>query len=167
MELSEKDRLIIANQLKILEKLYPEEAEYYAQHRKAIEHGYRLHYDWLTEHFYEEMTEEECKEVLDILEMYRIITFSFQKLSDKKGVDERRLRFQGFDGNEEGRQFSYALYFIVDLGRFDELRYGAQYPDLNSHAPMLDQYRRMLTVWHSFDNRFELNKAQLCQVLEA
>ncbi len=63
MELNEKDRLIIANQLKIIEKLYPEEADYYAKHGKVVEQGYKLHYSWLVEHLYDEMTEDECREV--------------------------------------------------------------------------------------------------------
>jgi uncharacterized protein len=167
MELSKKDRLIIANQLKILEKLYPDEARAYAQHRKAIEDGYSLHYDRLVEHFGEEMTEDDCREVLDILDMYRTITFSSEKIDDKRGIDEMWVRFRGFDGNNEGSQFSYALYFIVDLERFAELKYGAQYPDLNSHAPTLDKYRRMLRVWRSFENRFDLDKTRLIQVLGA
>jgi hypothetical protein len=116
-----KDRLIIANQLKILEKLYPEEAESYSTQRKAIEKGYKLHYSWLTEWFYEEMPEDECREVLDILEMYRAITFSYQKAQDKKGLEESKIKFRGFDGNEESKQFGYAMYFIADLGRYDEL----------------------------------------------
>lgn len=167
MELNEKERFIIANQLKILEKLYPEEADYYAKHRKAVEHGYQLHYPWLVEHFYEEMTEGECQEVLDILEMYRAITFSFKELQDKSGIDEGRVRFSGFDGNNEGKQFSYAQYFIVDLGRFEELSYDAKYPNFNSHREMLEKYRRMLLVWRGYQKRFELDRSQLLKLLEA
>lgn len=167
MDLNEKDRLIISNQLKILERLYPEEAAYYAQHRKAVEHGYRLHYAWLIEHFYEEMTEEECREVLSVLDMYRAITLSFQKLEDKTGIDEPQVRFRGFDGNNEGKQFSYAQYFIVDLGRFDELKYDSKYPDFNSHMPMLGKYRRMLSAWMGYENRFQLDRTQLLQVIGA
>ena len=167
MELNEKDRLIIANQLKILEKLYPEEADYYAKHRKAVEQGYKLHYSWLVEHFYDEMTEDECREVLDILDMYRAIAFSFKKLQDKSGIDERSVRFAGFDGNNEGKQFSYAQYFIVDLGRFEELSCDAKYPDFNSHREMLGKYRRMLQKWRGYTERFELDRSQLRELLEA
>jgi uncharacterized protein YfbU (UPF0304 family) len=167
MDLSEKDRLIISNQLKILEKLYPEEADYYSTHRKAIEQGYKLHYNWLVEHFYDEMSQEECREVLDILEMYRAITFSYRRLTDKNGIDEKQIRFKGFDGNNEGKQFGYALYFIVDLKRYDELRYGVEYPDFNSGTPMLDRYKKMLKLWEGYSKSFELTREQIVELLKA
>lgn len=43
MELSKLERLNLINQFFILEKLYPEDANYYATHRKAIQEGYKLH----------------------------------------------------------------------------------------------------------------------------
>lgn len=167
MELTKKERLIIANQLKILEKLYPEEADYYAKNRKALEEGYGLHYSSLTDHFYEEMSKEKCQEVLDILDMYRAITYSYQSLEDKSEINQCWLRFRGFDGNNEGKQCSYTQYFILDLGRFEELKYGNKYPNFNSHAQVLDKYRRMLAVWESFDKKWEIDKDRLIQVLEA
>lgn len=167
MDLSKKDRLIIANQLKILEKLYPDEADYYAKHRKAIEDGYKLHYNWLVENFYHEMSEEECKEVLEILDMYRALTFSYQHLDNKSEIDETEIRFRGFDGNNETSQYSYTQYFIVDLGRFDELTYGAKYSNFNSHCPMLDRYHRMVAVWKQCRDKFNLSKDEIRKILEA
>jgi hypothetical protein len=167
MHLDEKDRLIIANQLKILEKLYPEEAEYYAHHRKAVEEGYSLHYSWLVEHFYDEMSEDECKEVLDILDMFRAITFSLNKLNDTSRLDVPRLKFRGFDGNHETRQFSYTQYFISDLGRYEELKYGAESGYFNSHAPMIDAYREMLKRWRDNGKSFEMSKSELAALIES
>ena len=37
-------RFELINQLLILEKLYPDEADHYAQNRKALEYGFELHY---------------------------------------------------------------------------------------------------------------------------
>lgn len=165
-ELTERDRLIIANQLKVLEKLYPDEAKDYSLHRKAIEDGYKLHYSWLTDRLYDEMSEEDCKEVLDILEMYRAITFSYQRAKDKEGLDESEIKFHGFDGNEECKQFGYAMYFIIDLGRYDELRGKAEYPDLNSHGFItLSQYRKMLKIWKSYKDKHLLTIAQIKELL--
>lgn len=39
MKLSKLERLILANQFKILEALYPDDAESYENNRKAIEEG--------------------------------------------------------------------------------------------------------------------------------
>jgi uncharacterized protein YfbU (UPF0304 family) len=166
MELTCKDRLIIANQFKILEKLYPEEAQDYSQHRKAVENGYSLHYSWLTENFNEEMTKEECQDVLDILEMYRAITFSYKKITDQSDINHDWLEFKGFDGHKETRQLSYAQYFITDLGRYEELKYGAEYPDFNSGRGTLEKYRRMLNYWvNDTAKSFELSKSQLKELL--
>ena len=167
MKLDLKDRLIISNQLKILEKLYPEDANYYSQHRTAIEQGYELHYPWLIEHFYDEMSSAECKEILDILDMYRAITFSTKKIDDLTGVNEYWLQFKGFDGNNESKQLAYAKYFIIDLGRYEELKYGMEFPTLNSHSQTLEKYRRMLSHWQTHGKSFELSKTDLMNLLEA
>ena len=79
MELNIKERLQLSYQLRILEKLYPDEQEYYANHRKAIEDGYQLHYDWITEHLSDGLTSEQCTFVLDVLDMYASFQFSVRQ----------------------------------------------------------------------------------------
>ena len=167
MELNKIERLIISNQFKILEKLYPEEAEYYSKNRKALENGYKLHYQWIFENIYDEMSEEECQEVIDILNMYRSLTFSYQKLSDKSGIEESDIRFPGFDGNNEISQYSYTNYFTLELNRFNELTNGSEYADFNSHCEMLDCYRRMLAEWNKYDDKQNLTKEKINSILKA
>ncbi len=167
MELSKMERLNLSFQLKILEKLYPEEASYYAEHRKAIEEGYSLHYDWLLETIHDEMSIEECKEVLDILDMYRAITYSLEKIEDKSNLNETYLKFSGFDGNHESEQLAYTRYFIYDLDRYKELTYGNDLPDLNSHCPMLGKYRKMLVEWKKCENQLNLSKESINQIINA
>lgn len=157
-------RYELINQLLILEKLYPEEADYYAKNRKALENGYKLHYSWLTENISDGLSEEECKEVLDILDMYRSITFSWQRLHGSEELPEK-MKFRGFDGNNETALMGYVQYFVIDLERFDELKYGNERPYFNSHCPMLNKYRRMLSVWKQYD--FDLTEDQIASVLEA
>jgi len=165
MNLTKVERLLIVNQFKILENLYPDEAKYYAQQRKAVEYGYTLHYDVVFDALYNEMSQSDCQEVLDILSMYRALTFSYQALSNKKGIEEDNIRFEGFDGNEETSQYLYAKYFILDLERFDELTYGEKHPEFNSHAPKLRRYREMLAVWRSYTDNHNLNKEQIINIL--
>lgn len=161
MELTKFERLVLSNQFKILEGLYPEEKEYYEIHRKAIDEGYQLHYNDAFEVLSEdEMSKEDCREVLDILNMYRAITFSYKKLpdNDKSGIREESIKFRGFDLNdrEEAKRLMYTRYFIVDLDRFEELRYGDKYRDFNSHRPMLNRYRKMLSRWNEMGKKYEL-----------
>ena len=167
MNLSKKDRLIISNQFKILERLDPVEADYYANQRKAIEHGYELHYDWLAENMYDGLSREECQEVLEILSMYRSFDRSFHRLDDKEDLSEEAIRFDGFDGNNETNQYSYVRYFILDLGRFDELAYNAEATSFNSNCPMLEIYRRRISVWNEYENKLHLQPMQIKSILEA
>jgi len=114
MKLDIKERLTLSFQLKILEKLYPEDKEYYANHRKAIEDGYELHYDWITEHLSEGLTSEECTFVLDVLDMYAAFHFSFKQLKSPTKLTEKAVIFPRFDGNNESMYMAYTNYFIED-----------------------------------------------------
>lgn len=171
MHLDDKDRLFLINQYLILEKLYPEESYYYRNKRKAIEGQFELHYDMLDESSKDRMTSDECKEVMDILDMFRAISFSLQKMPEehKEKLDFHYLVFRGFDGNNEGRHFSYALYLVNDLGRWEELKEGKDYKDLNSHAPVLEMYRSMLGAWQKYpvERRFNLSRDDLLEITSA
>ncbi|WCM26296.1 YfbU family protein [Sphingomonas sp. QA11] len=167
MELTKKERLGYIYQLRILEALYPDEAIDFARKRTALEDGYSLHYEWLTETLSDDMSAEECREVLNILDMYRAITFALQKLDEGDALRGHRLaKFLGFDGNNEGQLMAYVRYFIMDLDRFDELKEG-KFPSFNSHMPMLDTYRAMLERWNLIEDRFEPSRAQIAAVLGA
>lgn len=168
MKLSKVERLMLVNQYLILEKLYPDEQEFYANNRKAVEEGFELHYSDLFTGFSDEtLTEEECREVLDILSMFRSITFSYEGLEDKEGIKEYYIKFDGFDLNDEyeGRRVIYARYFINDLDRFEELKYGNKYADCNSHSLRMDRYRQMLSRWNMMDNKYELSKNDIIKII--
>jgi len=165
MQLSKLERLTLINQYQILEKLNPEESEFYARHRKALEEGYVLHYEWIFNNLHEEMFEEQCREVQDILEMYRAISFAYMKEHDVKEVKKEKYQFQGFDGNNEPEQRSYASYVVHDLGRYGELKYHGEYTEFNSHSPMLEQYRTMLKHWKSHGKNMTLTIEQADELL--
>ncbi|KAB8153470.1 YfbU family protein [Kordia sp. TARA_039_SRF] len=167
MKLDTKERLSLSFQLKILEKLYPEEAEYYANHRKAIEDGYELHYSWLTEHLSDGLTSDECTEVLDILDMYTGLYYSFQALKDPKELTIESVRFPGFDGNNEIMRMAYTKYFIEDLDRFEWIKKltNGYY---NSHMRMIPKYQKMLSRFkdYSIEERHSLNEGQIKELIE-
>ena len=96
--------------------------------------------------------------------MYRSITFSWQRLHKSEEIPDS-LKFLGFDGNYETELMGYVQYFILELGRFNELTYGKEHPYFNSHCPMLEKYQRMLTIWRQYD--FDLTKDQIVAVMEA
>ena len=76
-----------------------------------------------------------------------------------------KIKFKGFDGNNEPDLRSYVQYFIMELDRFDELKYGQSFPSFNSHTRMLERYRNQLNIWRNFD--FDLNEEQITAILEA
>ncbi|QAA31315.1 YfbU family protein [Clostridium manihotivorum] len=169
MELTRVERIILANQYRILEALYPEDAESYANNRKALEEGFELHYSELFGSLSEnELNSEECREVIEILNLYRALTFSYEELEDKSDLDEYAVMFRGFDLNDEyeGKRVIYARYFINDLDRFEELKYGKSYAECNSHSEMMPKYRRMLDKWQKLGKSFELTKDQIISIVK-
>lgn len=97
-------------------------------------------------------------EVGNILTMWRVLTGGYDRLSeeDQKEVlthtshrarEDGKLRFPGFDGNEESAHLSVAMFLVEKMNRFQEL----DARNLNSHWPMLDEYRRM---WDVFNDGF-------------
>jgi uncharacterized protein YfbU (UPF0304 family) len=168
MRLSRTERWILSNQFRILEALYPEEAKNLAEQRIALERGYELHYDWLCEYIWDDdavLTSEECREILDILTMFSSLQRGYEALADRNSIEERRIRFRGFDGNSETAQMAYAEYYCgQDGGRYQDLNLGG---DFNSHMPMLDIYRRMLAAWRASECTHDLTADDICRILTA
>jgi uncharacterized protein len=169
MQLTRTERWMLANQYRILEALYPNEAKVFAEARTALEDGYELEYKTLVQNIYDgddTMSEAECNEVLDTLQMYSDLHFSYERLDDKSGIDPEKLAFEGYDGNNETKFMAYARYFTSSGGgRFTELVKG----DLNSHGRMRDVYQRQRRVWWQFQGRDEpyLTKENIQEILEA
>jgi uncharacterized protein len=165
MKLSRVERWMLVNQMRILEALYPDEAKSIAEQREALEAGYELHYGGFAEHIYDEkdaLSPEACREVLDILSMHRALKFGYDALKDKSGIEESRVTFVGFDGNNETTLMGYTRWFCdSDGGRFKELNRG---DDFNSHDPMLANYRAMLTEWEKSKDKNRLTKDDIIRI---
>src|SRR5688572_15542499 len=102
MDLSRTERLILANQYRILEALFPADADYYRDKRTALEHGFEYHYDEVAGDILSDtLSAERCNEVIEILQMYRSLTYAYRALEDKSGIEPRAIDFPGFDGNHE------------------------------------------------------------------
>lgn len=165
MELSKKDRLMLINQYRILSILNPDGASSYNIRIKMLEQGYSLHYDEMVNWIDDGMSEGECKEIIDILEMYRCLWHSYKKLRDKKGISRKDVRFPGFDAKDEERELNYAEYVMYSLKRYKEFHQRRKLPNHDSYKVMLGQYRSMLSVWNSLGNRRLLTKEEIIQIL--
>ena len=162
-----KDRLNYSLQLRILESLNPED-ESFKNMRIAIEEGYTIHYQDLFESISEELSLNDCRFVLDVLEMYRGLIFSALALNDLELIT--KVKFKGFDFNDnlEGKMASYARYFVFDLRRYDEIKDNSN-GDFSSHTIMQNKYQRMLSIWKEYDYmaRYHLSKEQIESILNA
>lgn len=166
MELDRVQRLILSNQYMILETLRPEDADWYAQARQALDDGYELEYGILSQYIAEDqLSTEECVEVHDILNMFSCLHAAYRDIDDKSGIDDAALRFSGFDGNAESKQLAYLRYTCEVKGYrrsfIDAL------DDLNSHWPMLEEYRNMLREWNRSDDPSDLTREDIRRIMEA
>ncbi len=144
LNLSLTERIILANQLRILERLDEGEAKYYSHLRDALERGYELEYAELATAFSDDgLTEAECNEVYEILEMHRALNYGQRELPADAGISAADVKFRGFDGNNETRHMAY-VRFIRSEEKYEEM---GDPNGFNSHMPMLGRYRRMLRVY--------------------
>lgn len=164
MQLSRLERLMLSNQFKILSLLEPKEAAYYEQAKEILDNGYEGHYEGLFQDTDEEtLSEEECGEVTEILNMFRNINYGLSKLGDTSGIWMHKATFDGFDFNDshELRLGKYAEFFCEKLDRFDEIRPQSY----NSHALRLDDYREMLSRMPNIRGTEVMTKEQIIAVV--
>jgi len=111
-------------------------------------------------------------ETVEIMGMWDNIEFAYEQLSDgdkervKKEAEPfgEHARFRGFDGNNETEHLSIARFLIDKLDRFSRFKGRS----LNSHAPSLDTYNRMLSAYKEVvrsDPMPPLSASQLIQIL--
>lgn len=154
------DRQILSLLHRILGRVLPDDAndvdgdlEYQLMRAQILEAGFTGEYWYETAGFQTELSKRDCGRVADILDMFRVITLSIERL-DREGsaVDEKlkfRLEFMGFDYNDalEGHMAGYVSFLMSD-DRWTELKPQLERHDNgNSHQPMLDTYMRMLAEY--------------------
>lgn len=154
------DRQVLSLLHRILGRVLPKDAndvdgdlESQLMRARILESGYTGEYWYETAGFSTELSKRDCDRVSDILEMFRIITYSIEHLKEQ-GVDldeklPNKLEFQGFDHNDalESHMASYVDFLMRD-DRWTELKPQLERHDHgNSHSRMLDTYLRMLTEY--------------------
>ena len=169
------ERQILVNQLRILKQFESsnEVKKDYDNQIEALESGYELHYQDAFENISEDvLTADECREVLEVLEMFRGIMYSYKALERENNVKELKLSkiaFAGFAGNYETKQMFYVRYFINQLDRYGEIQETANFSDnFNSHRQMLSIYREMLRLWtqyrHTLSNPYLMTVEEIMQL---
>ena len=140
-KLTNAERLILANQYKILSHL--EEDESYGRLADELLEGHEWLYSQSLDNVSEVMPAQDAEHVITILGIFGDLRDSYAQLTDKSGIDPHDVTFLGFDGNNESdlRSFARALRkadrFVDTLG--DEVK--------NSHMPTTELYGRMIDKW--------------------
>lgn len=147
MQLTNTERVMLANQYRILAKLNNEDEEtgYYTKKAHIIEHGYEWYYDQILS-VHETVPTAISTETMDILMMFRQLdAYVAQLPGDQRAtLDLDKLKFDGFDGNNDPH-YHFATFIIDKDDRFVE-RKGTY---LNSHtSASIGKYRRMLPVYN-------------------
>jgi len=154
------DRQVLSLLHRILARVLPEDAndvdgdaDYQLERAQVIESGFTEEYWREVAGFRTELSKRDCGRVLDILSMFRAITFSFKRLEEQGSTvaDElsHRLEFRGFDHNDglESHMASY-VEFLVDEDHWTELQPQLERnDDGNSHHRTLGTYLRMLAEY--------------------
>jgi len=160
--LTKIERLILSNQYRILEKLHADdeyEKRSFARFAEIVESGYVSMYRHAMERINDELPEEISEEVLSILDMHKTMLFSLGEKPNPKDLE--RVKFQGFDANNEGEHLSFARFYADD---------GKKYPELqifNSHHSTLPRYRKMLAEWSRMGREPHLTRPQIESIVEA
>jgi uncharacterized protein YfbU (UPF0304 family) len=162
--LSKIERLMLANQFKILSVLDPDEAEYYDRVREALNDGFVSAYQDAFNQIYDGLSREDCRLVNDAFCVYDAIQRSYKKLTDTNGIEESAVGFPGFDGNNETSFMAYAEFVREREGRFDYLIVDSD--GMNSHWPYVGKYRRMVEIWRrEMAGSYELSREQIAKLL--
>lgn len=148
MELTEKERLILYNQYEILKKLNPDDKDSYEIDQEILINGFKFNYSDLVSGFMKEIGEDVSEFVINVLQMYRVLNNSYDKLKkeDKGKINLYDISFKGFDGNEETDYYTYAKFYINKLERYGELKESEHF-EMNSHRNMINNYKNMVRRW--------------------
>ena len=166
--LDEFQRLTLINQYSILLDLAnlrndEHSVEKYKQYIKILECGYSGEYSIFLEGLSDEFSKEDSDLVWDILQIYSNIQYSYRKIKNPK-IAESKIRFAGFDGNNEIKYYAFCNFVLFDLNRFDELTEGGRC-DFNSHCRCCEKYKKMQQKWISMGRPFELSEDDILNLL--
>ncbi|KAB0653898.1 YfbU family protein [Acinetobacter bohemicus] len=152
-KLTNTERLILANQYKILSKL--SDNDYERDYNQQLSDNLLSGHKWLYEdHFQiisDDLADEDTDLVVETLSLYTTLRNNYDDLDDKTVIDEHKITFLGFDGNNE----SELMTFTKALKENDRFTRIIEKGLTNSHSPMRHKYQTMLNKWK------ELNKKEI------
>lgn len=154
------DRQVLSLLHRILARVLPADANdvdgdiaYQLMRAEILEEGFTGEYWYETAGFRTELSKRDCGRVLDILDMFRMITYSLDRMEKEGSPVEAKLalelEFRGFDHNDPlESHMAHYVDFVMRDDRWIELKPQLARNDIgNSHAPSLPTYVRMLSEY--------------------
>jgi uncharacterized protein len=160
--LSKAERLVLVNQYKTLQAVNAADehmVKHYHRLEEIFERGYVQLYGTAFSDLWDELPPEVSEEALSILDMHRAMLWSLGQSPNPKDVE--RVKFIGFDGNNESDHLGFAEFFTQDGDKYKELHI------FDSHHVTLPRYRRMLEEWKRMERNPHLTREQIDRILEA
>nr|WP_282554453.1 YfbU family protein [Providencia sp. G1(2023)] len=154
-------RLILSNQYKMMTMLDPDNAERYRRLQTIIERGYGLQMRELDRDF-GHLSEDTCRTVIDIMEMYHALQVSYSNMANKEEIDGRRVQFFGLWCRNRSTLFELRPLYGTHASRCRSGTHG-----FNSQTPMWDKYVRMLAIWHACPRQYHLSAVEISQIFNA
>ena len=151
MHLTPQEKLILHNQFEILKHVNPDDFSRYQEKQEILEIGSDTDCEELF-NFLNGTPNEVASEVWDILDMFKALTFSYDKLSDVADLKREDVLFSGFDGNEECSYYIYAQWLIEERNKYQEFATC----EVNSHCNRLDVYRKMMGIYNTVKQKHEI-----------
>lgn len=166
MKITSAQRLILSNQYQLMSQLDPQNTDKYARLKVIVERGYKLQLRELDKDF-GEISEETCREVIDIMEMYHALNESYSMLTpnEQEDIDSRRLQFWGFDAATESSLMHYVRFLTENEGLYPQFDKAQHH--FNSQQPMQEKYQRMLISWRHCPRQYHLSQAEINRVMNA
>lgn len=161
IELTDKERLFLANQHEILGHLNKDNSDYHFKLAEQLRDGHEWLYSQSFDNFSENLPDDAAELVLNILQIYEMIQDAYDGLSDKSLISEHQIKFPGFDGNNETEFMGFVDALEKDNRFVDVIQTGNR----NSHSPKVHVYERMIAKWQEFGEPYSLTKEQLIEIL--
>lgn len=159
------ERLILAQQSRILAAVDPKQREDHIFVAEIFENGFTDFYDEAFIVITPEFGKEDSDYVRTIMGIYLDIQYSYDnKLTEEERKEVGDATFLGFDGNDTQDIYRARFArFCMNHGQYKSLR--CMSSDLNSHMPVGQKYTSMIRRYEEMGSPRELTADQIKNVI--
>ena len=120
MKLTDAERVILYRLHEVLALMQPEQAEHHQNKMEILDSGF--HEQLYNFHLSKPFSKVDSEFAMDVLDMYRALHDSYRALPEKdnKLVDQSKVLYSGFDGNNESELKAFVRFLILKEGKWQE-----------------------------------------------